>query len=110
MYKGLLKGFPKEVVEHMLKYQVKQGNKEDVSVFERIPNTGRDLGGFNWRDTIEGYDWWTEVIDNKNFNFFFKKYPKTSQYPKVMMVGNSYPLTRKRVVFMEKCGKFIRII
>ena len=29
------------------------------------------------------------------------------KYPKVMMVGDSYPLTLKRVVFMEKCGKFI---
>ena len=24
-----------------------------------------------------------------------------------MMVGDEYPLTRKRVVFMKKCGKFL---
>lgn len=107
MYRGDLKGFPKEIVDKMLEYQVKQGNEKDVSVFENILDADRYFGGFTWRDTIEGSNWWSEVIDNKNFNMFFNKYPKTSQYPKVMMVGDSYPLTRKRVVFMEKCGKFI---
>lgn len=29
------------------------------------------------------------------------------KYPKVMMVGDDHPLIRKRVVFMEKCGKFL---
>ena len=29
------------------------------------------------------------------------------KYPKVMMVGDSFPLIHKRVVFMEKCGKFL---
>ena len=106
MYKGDLKGFPKEIVDKMLECQVEQGNEKDVSVFEIILDADRYFGGFNWRDTIEGFNWWSEVIDHKNFDIFFEKYPKTS-YPKVMMVGDSYPLTRKRVVFMEKCGKFI---
>ena len=106
MYKGQLKGFPKEIVERMLECQVEQGNPRDVSIFERYPNANQDLGGFNWRATIEGDNWWSKVIDDKNFDIFFLKYPKTS-YPKVMMIGNSYPLTYKRVVLAEKCGKFI---
>lgn len=106
MYKGQLKGFPKEIVERMLECQVEQGNPRDVSIFERYPNADQHSGGFNWRDTIEGDDWWSKIIYDKNFDIFFLKYPKTS-YPRVMMVGNSYPLTRKRVVFMEKCGKFL---
>ena len=107
MYKGQLEGFPREIVERMLECQVEQGNPRDVSVFENILDADRYFGGFTWRDTIEGSNWWSKVIDDKNFDTFFNKYPKTSQYPKVMMVGYSYPLTRKRVVFMEKCGKFI---
>ena len=107
MYKGQLEGFPREIVERMLECQVEQGKHRDVSVFECIPNADQHSGGFNWRDTIEGDNWWSKIIDYKNFDTFFKKYPKTSQYPKVMMVGNSYPLTRKRVVFMEKCEKFL---
>lgn len=106
MYKRQLEGFPREIVERMLKYQVEQDNKEDISIFELAPGADRHFGGFNWADTIEGVDWWSKIIDYKNFNVFFNKYPKTS-YPKVMMVGNYYPLTEKRVVFMEKCGKFI---
>ena len=105
MYKGRLKGFPREIVERMLKYQVEQGNKEDISVFENNSGADKKSGGFYWADTIEG-DWWSRIIDHKNFDIFFEKYPKTS-YRKVMMVGDSYPLTKKRVVFMEKCGKFI---
>ena len=46
MYKGQLEGFPSEIVERMLKYQVEQGNKEDVSVFENILDTNRYFGGF----------------------------------------------------------------
>ena len=107
MYKGQLEGFPREIVERMLECQVEQGKHRDVSVFECIPNADQHSGGFNWRDTIEGDNWWSKIIDYKKFDTFFKKYPKTSQYPKVMMVGNSYPLTRKRVVFMEKCEKFL---
>ena len=106
MYKGDLKGFPKEIVDKMLEYQVKQGNEKDVSVFEIILDADRYFGGFTWRDTIEGSNWWSKVIDDRNFGTFFGKYPKTP-YPKVMMVGNAYPLTQKRVVFMEKRGKFI---
>ena len=106
MYKGQLEEFPREIVERMLECQVEQGNPRDVSIFEHYPNADQDSGGFNWRATIEGDDWWSKVIDDKNFDIFFLKYPKTS-YPKVMMVGNSYPLTLKRVVFMKKCGKFI---
>ena len=106
MYKGQLEGFPREIVERMLECQVEQGNEKDVSVFETILDADRYFGGFTWRDTIEGSNWWSKVIDDKNFDIFFLKYPKTS-YPKVMMVGYSYPLTLKRVVFMEKCGKFL---
>ena len=107
MYKGQLEEFPSEIVERMLKYQVEQGNKKDVSVFENILGADKHFGGFDWADTIEGVTWWSKVIDGKNFNTFFEKYPKTSPYPKVMMVGDCFPLTQKRVVFMEKCGKFL---
>lgn len=47
-----------------------------------------------------------EILVYEKLDTFFEKYPKTT-YPKVMMVGDVYPLTRERVVFMEKCGKFI---
>ena len=65
------------------------------------------MGGFTWKYTSEGHAFWAEILIYGRLDTFFKKYPKTSQYPKVMMVGDAYPLTRKRVVFMEKCGRFM---
>lgn len=106
MYKGQLEGFPREIVERMLECQVEQGNPKDVAVFEVGRCTDQRCKGFTWKNTSEGHDFWNKVIENKNFTTFFEKYPKTT-YPKVMMVGNAYPLTQKRVVFMEKRGKFI---
>ena len=106
MYKGQLDGFPREIVERMLECQVEQGNPKDVSVFEKHKEASVEKGGFYWSDTSEGRDFWVDILSLRRLDTFFKKYPKTT-YPKVMMVGNSYPLTLKRVVFMKKCGKFI---
>lgn len=109
--KGDLEGFPIEVIEKMLYYQVEQGNKEDITIFKRSPNANYNMGGFQWSNTPDGYSWWNEVLNERNFNLFFKKYPKKSSYPKLMMVSDT-PITevdpgRKRVVFMEKCGKYL---
>ena len=110
MYKGELEGFPSEVVEKMLEYQVAQGNKRNVSVFENYKWVNSENGGFKHLSTPEGEGWWREVLTG-NFNLFFQRYPKTASYPKVMMVSNSLINPdnpgKQRVVFMEKCGKFI---
>ena len=100
-YKGEIAGFPQEIVEKMLERQVEQGNKRDVSVFERTCT-----GGFFWDITIEGQLFWSSVIKNKNFDVFFAKYPK-NQYPRVMMVRSTGITWKKRVVFAEKKGGFM---
>lgn len=107
MYKGELEGFPREIVERMLECQIEQDNPRDISVFEDDRCAGRSHKGFTWGDTLEGHDFWARILIYGKLDAFFIKYPKTSPYPKVMMVGDSYPLTLKRVVFMKKCGKFI---
>jgi hypothetical protein len=106
MYKGQLEGFPREIVERMLECQVEQGNPKDVAVFEVDRCTDQRCKGFTWKNTSEGHHFWARILMSGKLDTFFKKYPKTS-YPKVMMVGNAYPLTRKRVVFMELRGKFL---
>lgn len=70
-----IKDFPKEVIEKMLYYQEKQGNKRDVSVFERDPSATADFGGFDWCYTEEGEDFWYDVT-SESFDVFFKRYPK----------------------------------
>lgn len=77
-FKGDIKGFPVEVVEKMLEYQHAQGNKRDVSVFEKESSAGRMEGGFSWVETIEGDDFWFYVINDKKFDVFFKRYPRVT--------------------------------
>ena len=84
---GAIKDFPIEVVQKMVKEQVKQGNKADVSVFHNDATSDVFDGGFDWCDTDDGRDFWTDVIVNDNFELFFKKYPKKPNL--VYIVGDS---------------------
>lgn len=76
---GDLKGFPIEVVERIVEYQVYQGNKADVSVFSEDLTRDKACGGFDWEDTKEGFVFWESVIDYKNFDLFFERYPKAKK-------------------------------
>ena len=84
---GAIEGFPIEVVQKMIEEQVKQGNKADVSVFQNDNTCDEEDGGFKWEDTVDGDDFWADVIDNKNFDLFSKKYPKKTNL--VYIVGDS---------------------
>lgn len=75
---GGIQDFPIEVVEKMIEEQVKQDNLPDVEVFQENPSAGMDDGGFNWRTTEQGYDFWDEVIAEGNFDLFFMIYNKTT--------------------------------
>lgn len=76
-YKGELKGFPEEVVEQMMVEQLIQKNKADYTIFEK--EIADKDHGFSWDKTIRGYNFWLEVTTNKNFDLFFKHYPKKSK-------------------------------
>lgn len=108
--KGQLEGFPKEVIAKMLEEQVKQGNKEDVEVFERL-RLASFPSGFEWSDSVDGMNFWQTTLIDKNFDLFFSKYPKQEDvhnpYPKVMLVSNDGIQWIKRVVFMEKNSHYI---
>lgn len=75
---GGIQNFPIEVVEKMIEEQVRQGNLPNVEVFQENPAVGMDDGGFNWRKTEQGYDFWDEVIEEGNFDLFFMIYNKTT--------------------------------
>lgn len=83
---GQLEGFPIQVVEKMLERQVQQGNIENVIVFQKNRSADNSGRGFTWYHTPEGSDFWTLVISCKEFNTFFKKYPKLDT--KVWIRGN----------------------
>jgi len=107
-YKGQLEGFPQEVVEAMLNEQVKQGYPRDITVFERNKTSGNSNKGFVWYKTNDGVYFWNKVIESKNFDMFFTKYPKKSEYPKVMMVRDrEYEYWMKKTVLAYLGDDFI---
>ena len=73
---GDLENFPIEVVEKMLQKQYKLHGKKDISIFQYDRFSEK---GFIWEHTIEGHEFWRHVIRDKNFDVFFKRYPKLSK-------------------------------
>lgn len=74
--KGDLKGFPLEIIEKMIDNQVLQGNPPNVSVFIKHRDGGKSYGGFNWDAYIDGIKFLSNVILNRHYNYFYKKYPR----------------------------------
>ena len=73
---GNIAGFPIEVVQAMVDEQVRHGNPADVTVFQKNIELDDSKGGFDWDESIEGHRFWSDIIYNKNFDLFFKRYPK----------------------------------
>lgn len=76
--KGDIKDFPIEVVQKMVDEQVRQGNKADVEVFQKVNWTSFYNGGFCWVNSRYGFDFWAKIIRLKDFDLLFSKYPKQS--------------------------------
>lgn len=73
---GDLKNFPIEVIEKMLQEQYKQYGEKDISIFQ---NNRHSEKGFRWDSTVDGHDFWNDVIRGKKFHVFFERYPKLSK-------------------------------
>jgi hypothetical protein len=110
-YKGQLEGFPEYVVNAMLDEQVRQGNKRDVTVFERKSRESISSGGFDWSVSILGEDIWLSVINKKQFHLIPNSQPISKPYPKRMIVYDiKHDLTDTiRTVLCEYNGKFVAI-
>jgi hypothetical protein len=64
---------PKEIQERMLECQIEQGNLRNADVFIKEILSTADQGGFYWRDTMEGWDFWAKVLIENNQDLFFKQ-------------------------------------
>lgn len=73
---GDVLGFPIEVLQKMMYEQYNQGNPMDIKVFQNKKDATTYNGGFYWEETIDGYEFWKEVINNENFELFFSRYSK----------------------------------
>ena len=66
-YEGELEGFPENVVNAMLDEQERQGNPRDVTVFENNKSSPAFNKGFDWADSLKGYDLWKAIINDRKF-------------------------------------------
>lgn len=99
--KGVIKFFPIEVVQKMVEEQVRQGNYADVSVFQNDRMADCEHGGFDYRNTEYGYDFWYDIIANEKFSVFFEKYPKT---PKRFYIKGNETRGFELIKTLEKYG------
>lgn len=77
--KGEIKDFPIEVIEWMLTEQVEQGNKQDVTVFERNSSELICKGGFDWKKSTRFSTNECYKIILGDFWIFFNKFPRTNK-------------------------------
>jgi hypothetical protein len=68
--------FPKAVVDLMLIRQKQQTGKTNIEIFKENRMECDAHGGFLWTNTPEEHGFWEEVIERKNFDVFYEKYPR----------------------------------
>ena len=73
---GAIKDFPIEIVQKMIDYQFNSNGINNIKILQDPLLIETDYV-FDWFKTIEGYEFWDRVIHNKEFEIYFKKYPKT---------------------------------
>ena len=69
-FKEHIAWMPDFIGEELMNQQEEQGNKRDITVFEKIYFCGKHIGGFDWRETKEGQRFWQKVLDGKDINLF----------------------------------------
>ena len=62
------------VSNKMMEYQVKQGNVSNLDVFLREPSAGSFEGGFVWAKTTEGWDYWSDQVEELKNHPLYKQY------------------------------------
>lgn len=65
---------PKELLILMCSEQVLQDNKYDPIVFLHNLATDKKQGGFNWSQSVLGYNFWEKVISRRKFEYALKLY------------------------------------
>lgn len=102
---GELSEFPLPIVQKMIDHQVMQGNPANVEVFQADPTTSRSDGGggFEWKDSPEGWDFWDNVIEGMEFNVFFERYPESNRVY-IIADRNSNNIGENIIKTLEKYG------
>lgn len=73
--KGQLSGYPREVISILLTEQVNQNNPVNLEIFEKNINSQKFEGGFNWRETDKGEDYFKNMVTWKVFSLAYEEFP-----------------------------------
>ena len=94
--------FPEEIQE-IIKLRVEEvGNMYRKNT--DIRNTDTEPGGFSWGHTVEGYNFWQDVLSYKNFKLFYEKYPKNITNITNNLNNNKYDISRVTVKISHGFG------
>lgn len=103
-----LKALPLEILDKMIEYQVEQGNRASIEVFEDNIEASQVTGGFNWETTKEGPKFWSLIIRDFEHDKFFYKYPykvfpvKALSNDKLVILLNYNQETKSGLGFTKK--------
>lgn len=79
---------PLEIQNRMLEHQEKQGHLKNPDVFKKEIGAGLTKKGFVWEHTIEGVDFWFDILHHGKFNIFYDLYPKKNVSERIDEVLN----------------------
>lgn len=74
------KELPIEIQNLILERQYEQVGIRNARIFKDNICAGAESDGFTWEHTIEGHDFWEDILDSYHgkVDGFYEKYPETS--------------------------------
>ena len=61
---------PKQI-QYMINIRMREQGNGNTAKYNR----SRDYGGFDWKDTPEGFNFWKKIVNHDQYANFFKLYP-----------------------------------
>lgn len=103
---GEIEGFPIEVVHVMCERQLEQTGKVNPSVFTVDKQASCHEGGFHWESTLEGHEFWRNVIMDKDWSMFYDRFghDEAVNYVKVRL---RHVAPSKKISSMTKAEKWL---
>ena len=63
-----------KIANRMMERQEDCGNSPNLDVFLKDPSAGSCWGGFIWKNTKEGHEFWLTTINHLREHYLYKQY------------------------------------
>jgi hypothetical protein len=70
----IVKILGEKIANRMMECQKDCCNSPNLDVFLKDPLAGSCWGGFIWKNTIEGHEFWKTIIDQLREHYLYKQY------------------------------------